>query len=118
VLALALAVVLGVFNRYAGAFGQATNGFAEVDPFEFLHETKDIAAFMTSKAVKNLALRMNIEAGGLLFVEWAESDEVRPRPLEREIGTDDFDDVTGGTDLVENRLRKQATHGARLVRHQ
>ena len=116
-LALAVAVVLGVFKRDAGAFGQATDGFAEVDTLEFLDETKDIAAFMTSEAVKNLALRMNIEAGSLLFVERAESDEIRPRPFEREIGTDDFDDVTGGADLVENRLRKQATHGARLVRH-
>jgi len=116
VLVLALTVVLGVFEWNAGAFGEASNRFAEVQTFEFLDEPKDIAAFMATEAVKDLALRVNIETGGLLLVERAKGDEVRPRPFEREVGADDFDDIAGGPDLVENRLGKQATHGPRLVR--
>jgi hypothetical protein len=49
-LALALPVVLAVFERNAGAFGQAPNRFPEIDPFEFLDEPENIAAFVTTEA--------------------------------------------------------------------
>src|SRR6185369_2267128 len=64
------------------------------------------------ETVKDLAMGIDVEAGGFLPVEWAKRDEVCPGPLERYGRADDIDDVAGGADLLELLGRDEAGHAA------
>jgi hypothetical protein len=44
----------------------------------------------------------------------AEGNKVGSSAFERQITADDIDDITGGTDLLEGRLRKQPSHNKTL----
>src|SRR5437870_8883613 len=99
-----------VFERNFGAIGEPLDGFDKIEAFIFLDEREDVAAFVATEAMKNLPMRIDVEAGSFLFVKRAEGDKVRAGALQRDIGTDDIDDITGSANLFERGGRKQAGH--------
>ena len=78
---------------------EAFDGFDERKVLVLANKGKYIAPFVAAEAMKDLTLRVDVEAGRLLFVERAESDEICPGALEREGRSDDINDVAGGADL-------------------
>jgi hypothetical protein len=70
-----------------------------------LHQKlKDATAGLTTKAMKDLQVRIDVETGSLFLVERTQGLEVRPCSLERDVCSDNLDDVTSGSDLVEYSL--------------
>src|SRR5438477_8683735 len=102
---------LFIFKRYFGPICQPPDGLGKINAFVFLDEREHIAAFVAAKAMENLLVRIDVEAGSFFFVKWAQGNEVRPGALEGKIGTDDIHDVTGSTDLFAGRGGKKAGHG-------
>ena len=78
----------------------------------FLNKLKHIAARVTAEAVINLPLRIDVEAGALLFVKRAERHVIAARAFEWEIAADDLNDVAGSAHLFEGIFRNQPGHGA------
>jgi hypothetical protein len=60
--------------------------------------------------MKNLPVRIDIEAGRFFPVEGAEGDKIGPGPFEGQGGANDFDDVIGGADLFEERWIDEPGH--------
>jgi hypothetical protein len=85
----------------AGAFRETADGFDEGEIFEFLDEGEDVAALVAAEAMKDLAVGIDVETGGLFLVEGAERHEVRAGAFQGDEGADDIDDVIGGADLFE-----------------
>ena len=108
---LLLAAALFIFQGDFSPISQPPHRFGEVDAFVFLDEREHVAAFMAAKAMENLLVRIDVEAGSLFFVKRAQRNEVGPGALEGKIGADDIHDVTGSTDLFAGRRGKQASHG-------
>ena len=88
-------------QRQVRPFGQPPHGFGEGDVFVFLDEREHVAALVTAEAMKDLSMRIDVEARRFLFVKRAEGDEVCAGAFEREIRANDIDDVAGGADLFE-----------------
>ena len=68
---------------------------------------------MAAEAVENLLAGMDVEAGCLLLVEWAEGGEVGTGSLEGKVAADDLDNIAGGTNLLDRRLGDQPGHEVR-----
>jgi hypothetical protein len=62
---------------------------------------------MAAETIKDLALRIDVEAGSFLFMKRAERGEVGAGAFEREVRANDINDITGRADLFE------ITRGAR-----
>ena len=103
----------GVFwNGDVCTLGEANGGGWEIESLAHHQELKDITAGSTSKAMEALALRVDIEGGGLLFVEWAEGAIVGASLFQWDIQPlDDLHDTVGGPDLGNEVLSKKNTHG-------
>ena len=86
------------------ALGKPADGVHEADIFVFFDERKNVAAFMAAEAMKNLAVRVDVEAGRLFLVKRTEGGEIGSGAFELEIGADDVDDVTGVADAFESCL--------------
>jgi len=65
--------------------------------------------------MENLLVRIDVEAGGFLFVEGTERGEVRTRTFQRQITANDIHDVAGGTDLFEGVIGDQPSHAGMLA---
>jgi hypothetical protein len=61
--------------------------------------------------MENLPMRIDVEAGGLFFVEGAESDEIGAGALERQAGADHIHDIAGCPNLFERAGREKPRHG-------
>ncbi len=61
-------------------------------------EREDVAALVAPEAVVALAIGIDVERGGLLVVERAEADVVAARLLQRQVATDDLDNVDAVAD--------------------
>lgn len=64
-------------------------------------EADDASSGVTAEAVIALAGGIHGEGGGFFLVEGAESFPGRAGAFEREIGSDDFDDVIGFRDAAD-----------------
>jgi len=73
-LLLALGLRAGLDDLNAGAFAQGTHGLAELQPLDALHELDRVARLMAAEAIVEAALRVDMEARRLLFVEGAHAD--------------------------------------------
>ena len=89
-----------------GAFGQAANGVGKIDVLVILDEGKNIAALVAAETMKDLLEWIDVEAGALFLVERAKGDEIGSSPFQRDAGTDNVNNITGGADLLERRERK------------
>src|SRR5262249_2614539 len=105
---LLLTRALFVLQGYPRPVRQSPHSLGKVEVLVLLHEGEHIAALMASEAVKNLALRADVEAGRLLLVKRAEGDEIRTRALQRQVGPDNLHDVAGSADLFTGRGGNQA----------
>lgn len=91
-------------------FSQKTNRFSEALSFKLFNEPKDIAARLTSKAIKKLLCRIDMKRGGLLFVKRAQSYVVLSPPSQRDAISDNPDDIACLPDLfppvpIFNRIK-------------
>src|SRR5438128_2730082 len=112
---LLLAGLVVELQRDMGAFGQAPHCIHERNIFVILHEAEHVAPFVTPEAVKNLPVRIDVEAGALLLMKRAKGHKIRARPFEREVAADDIDDVTGSANLFEGCRSDQSGHALRLT---
>src|ERR1035437_4943477 len=111
---LLLAGILLEFQRYLRPVGQPPYRLGEVYVLEFLDEAEHVPALVAAEAMENLAVGIDVEAGGLLFVKRAERDEIGPGALERHVRPDHIHDVAGSADLFEGCGREQASHTLNL----
>jgi hypothetical protein len=95
----------------AGTFGEFADGVGERQVLVLHDELDDIAPGAAAEAMPDLARRVDVEAGGFLFVERAEGDEIRAASFQGKIGADDFDEVVRLSNLIENGIRDEARHG-------
>ena len=70
--ALGLGARFGDFD--AGAVSQLAHGIAELQPLDALHELDRVARLVTAEAIVKAALRVDVEAGRLLFVKRTHAD--------------------------------------------
>ena len=96
-------VLIGL-QRYFRPLRQPADGIQEADVLVVPDEGEHIAALVAAKAVKNLLLGIDVEAGRLLFVKWAEGGEVGPVFFQRQAGTDHLHDVACRADAFQGCL--------------
>src|SRR2546428_7284417 len=60
--------------------------------------------------MKNLAMRIDIEAGRLLAMKWTKRNEVRAGSLQGEHASNDIYDITGSANLFQRRWRNESGH--------
>src|SRR5881394_442881 len=78
-------LVLGVaivFQRNPRPFGQTTDRFGKRKTLVFLDPAENVPSLVTAEAMKNLEVRIDVEARRFLFVKWAQRPEVRPGALQ------------------------------------
>src|ERR1700687_4157269 len=92
---------------------QTPHGFDEVEVLVLFDKGENVAAFMAAKTMKNLPLRIDVEARSLFLVEGAQRDEIGAHPFQRQGSADDLNNITGGSDLFEDGRGEQAGHGGR-----
>ena len=73
----------------------------KIDVLVFHYESENTAASATPKTMKCLPTRAHHERRCFLLMKRAESPEIRSRTLQREIRTDDFDDIVPSGDLLD-----------------
>jgi hypothetical protein len=93
--------ILFVIERNFRAISQTFDRVWKSDVLVLLDERKDIAALVAAETMKNLTVRIDIEARGFFLVKWTKGNKVRAGSLERNIGTDNIHDVTRGTNLLK-----------------
>jgi len=64
-----------------GAIGQAAQGLHEINVFIFANEGENVAPLVAAEAMKKLALRADVEAGGLFLVKGARAVKLAPLRL-------------------------------------
>ncbi len=104
------------FEGNFGAFSQPADGVHEADVFVFLDEGEHVAALVAAEAVKNLFMRIDVEAGGLFLVKGAEGGEVGAGAFQRQIGPDDVHNVAGGANAFAGCGGKRASHACSASR--
>src|SRR5690606_5786470 len=82
------------------ALGEAPGRLHEGDVLVILDEPEDIPALVTSEAVIRLPARTDMKAGGLLLVERTERHKAGARAPQRDVPTNDLDDVARPADLL------------------
>src|SRR5690349_11527961 len=102
--------ILFGLQRYLGAIGKTPHGIHETDVLVFFDEREDVAALVAAKTVKDLLVRIDVEAGGLLLMKRTKRSKVRSGTFQRQIAANDIHDVAGGTNLFECVIRKQPSH--------
>ena len=79
VLEMARLLFAGVFVEFKGNFcavGETAHGIHETDVFVFLDEGENIAPLVAAKAMKNLPVRIDVEARRLFLVKRAKRNEI------------------------------------------
>src|SRR5207244_12799665 len=71
------------------------------------HELKDCDPLCEAETVEHLARRTDDEGRSLLRVEGAEAFKVLSCLTEREVGTDDFDDIGPVSNPIDDLFRDQ-----------
>jgi hypothetical protein len=66
----------------------------------FHHEPENASANPAAKAVKRLALGIDVKRRRFFLMEWTERLEISASPFHREIRADYLDNVVGGRDLL------------------
>jgi hypothetical protein len=69
------------FERDARAVGKTLDRFDEGNVFVLANEGEDVSALVTAKAVKDLTMRIDVEAGGLLLVKGQRATKFAPARL-------------------------------------
>jgi len=83
------------FDFDAGAVGESLEGLGEGDVFAHLDEFDDVAAGAAGEALEDLLGGIDVEAGTMVVVEWAQADHFSPLSFERKVFADDINDVVG-----------------------
>ena len=65
------------FERNFCAFRQPAHGVHEADVFVIFDEGKNVAAFVAAEAMKDLLVRIDVEAGRFFLVKRTERGEIR-----------------------------------------
>ena len=113
---LLLAGTTFVFERNLRAIREALHGLDEVNALVLPDERENVAAFVAAETVKNLAVRVDVEARGLLLVKRTKGDKIRACPFQREVRPNDIHNIAGGADSLQCGGGKQAGHGIGHVR--
>src|SRR5207244_4507790 len=79
----------------------------EACPLNLHQERKDVAPLAAAETVEHLARRTDDEGRSLLRVEGAKAFKVLPCLTEREVGTDDFDDIGPVSNPIDDIFRDQ-----------
>ena len=106
---LLLAGALVKFDGYFCTVGKAADRINEADVFVFFDKCEHITALVAAEAMKNLAVRIDVETWRLFLVKRAKREEVSAGSFKREIGANDIHDVTGGANAFE-RCRRKTSH--------
>jgi hypothetical protein len=101
--------VLSIFISAATLFddgntdprGEFSHGGWKIDVLVFHDEPENAPADATAEAMKGLALGADVKRGRFFLMKRAERLEVRARAFQRKIGTDHFDHVIRGGDLLD-----------------
>ena len=97
-------------------FGQAAQGLHEINVLVFANEGEHVAALVAAEAMKKLALRADVEAGGFFPVKGAEGDEVGPIAFEGDVSADYVNNIAGGADLFFGCLGNHGSGAGRPAR--
>src|SRR5256885_8993048 len=87
-------------NWNADARRQFSHGRWKIEMLIFHHEPKDASADSAAKAMKRLALWINVKRRRFFLVKWTERLEISAGPFQRQIRADHLDDVVAGRDLL------------------
>src|SRR5256885_14793310 len=87
-------------NWNAGARGQFSRGRRKIEMFVFHHEPKNASADPAAKAMKRLALRIDMKRRCFFLMKRTERFEICAGPFQWKIRPDHLDDVIGGRDLL------------------
>ena len=87
-------------NWNTDARGEFSHGRWKIEVLVFHHEPENAPADPTTKAVKCLALRVDVKRRRFFLMEWTERLEICAGPFQRKIRADHFDDVVSGRDLL------------------
>jgi hypothetical protein len=82
-------------NRDSCALSQPAHSGRKVHVLVVHHKSKHPSTSPTTEAVERLTSGIDVKRRRLLLMEWANGTEARSRPLEREIRTDQVNDVAG-----------------------
>ena len=94
-----------VCQRDAGRPGERADGRGEREPILAHQEAERVAPNPAAEAVKDALARVDREGGRLLGMERAEALPAGARLPQVHEAADEVDDVGGGADVVEQRLR-------------
>ena len=86
-------------NWNANARCQFPHGRWKIEMLVFHHEPENASADPAAKAMKCLALRIDVKRGRFFLMKRTERLEICAGPFQRKIRADHFDDVVGGRDL-------------------
>ncbi len=93
--------------------GEAAHRADKVEMLVVHDETKNRPARTAAEAVIGLPLRVDVEGRAFLAMKWTERPPACARAFEREIRTDDLDDVVGFGDALDGFFGN-AGHAAKL----
>src|SRR5690606_27318006 len=93
--------------------GQVLHGFGEPEPVDLHQEADDVSALLAPEAVEEAARRSDVERGGLLVVEGAQTLEgPTPGLAQRHVGGDHVVDARLLAHLCDVVLTDAASHVA------
>ena len=87
-------------NWNADARRQFSSGRWKIEMFVFHYEPENASTHPAAKAMKRLALRIDVKRWRFFLMKRAEGLEICAGPFQRKIRTDHLDDVVGGRDLL------------------
>jgi hypothetical protein len=98
-----------------GAVGSGIPAFAEADPLVLHHEAEHVATHIADPALPGLALRVNLQAGVLVFVPRAERNVTASLTAQLQMPTDQLDDIRRLADPFLDVLVLMSCEGHRRV---
>ena len=91
----------------ARAIGQLFCGGGEIQIFVIPHERDDVSPRAAAETLEDLQARIDGKRGRPLLMKWAQRLEHPARAPQREIASDDIDDVIRGDNLIEGFRRDE-----------
>jgi hypothetical protein len=85
---------------YTSPLGEHLERFAELQPFGFHHEAKNVAANVADPTFERLALRVHLQTWPAVVVPRTEAHEVAALSPQLHVAADEVDDVDRLADLV------------------
>jgi hypothetical protein len=100
---LSIFVCRATFFDYGdpSAHRELSHGCRKIDVLVIHYESENAAASAAAKTMKCLPTRAHHERRCFLLMKRAESPEIGSRAFQREIRTDDFDDIVPSGDLLD-----------------